>query len=126
MPGPVLLAVDDDGECLSAITRELGHRYSRDYRIVCTGSPDEVFHQTISSFLLEWARDRRTAPHTIRVVGEGWSGRAYELREILGRCAIPHSFCLADSTEGQSLLAGADGAQLPVVIFPDGNVLTDP
>ena len=212
MPGPVLLAVDDDRECLSALTRELGDRYSRDYRIVCTGSPeealakleklaedgeevalvlaaqwlpgttgsdllgqvrrlhphakrgllitwggwgdpatgeaifdsmahgridyyvlrpagspDEIFHQTISSFLLEWARDRRIAPHTIRVVGEVWSGRAYELREMLGRCAIPHSFCLADSDEGRGLLAGADGgSQLPLVILPNGNMLTDP
>ena len=33
-------------------------------------SPDEIFHQMISSFLLEWARDQRVAPHTVRVVGE--------------------------------------------------------
>jgi len=212
MPRPVLVAVDDDRECLSALKRELGDRYSRDYRIVCTASPedalatleklaedgedvalvladqwlpgttgselfgqvrrlhphakrgllitwggwgdpatgqaifdsmahgridyyvlrpshspDEVFHHTISSFLLEWARDRRVAPHTIRVVGEVWSGRAYELRDVLGRCAIPHSFCLADSNEGRTLLAGAQtGSKLPLVIFPDGNVLADP
>ncbi len=212
MPGPVLVAVDDDRESLSALERELGHRYSRDYRIICTaspedalstlerlaqdgeevalvlagqwlsgttgselfgqvrrlhphakrgllitwggwgdpatgeaifdsmahgridyyvlrpsGSPDEVFHQTISSFLLEWARDRRVAPHTIRVVGDAWSGRAYELREVLGRCAIPHSFCLANSTEGRELLAGVgDGSKLPLVILPNGNVLPDP
>ena len=212
MPGPVLVAVDDDGECLSSLERELSDRYSRDYRIICTpspedalstlerlaqegeevalvlagqwlpgttgselfgqvrrlhphakrgllitwggwgdpatgeaifdsmahgridyyvlrpsGSPDEVFHQTISSFLLEWARDRRVAPHTIRVVGDAWSGRAYELREVLGRCAIPHSFCLADSTEGRALLAGAGGgSKLPLVILPNGNVLPDP
>jgi len=212
MSGPVLVAVDDDRECLSALERELGDRYSRDYRIVCTpsaddalakleslaeegeevalvlagqwlpettgsellgqvrrlhphakrgllitwggwgdpatgeaifdsmahgridyyvlrpsGSPDEIFHQTISSFLLEWARDRRVAPHTIRVVGEVWSGRAYELREVLGRCAIPHSFCLADSDEGRGLLAGTDsGSKLPLVILPNGKVLADP
>jgi thioredoxin reductase (NADPH) len=212
MSGPVLLAVDDEPECLSALERELGDRYSRDYRIVCTaspgdalttleklaedgeevalvlagqwlpgttgselfgkvrrlhphakrgllitwggwgdpatgeaihdsmahgridyyvlrpsGSPDEVFHQTISSFLLEWARDTRVAPHTIRVIGEVWSGRAYELRDVLGRCAIPHTFCLADSNSGRNLLAGAGNPRkLPVVIFPDGNVLADP
>lgn len=212
MPGPVLVTVDDDGECLSALERELSDRYSRDYRIICTpspedalstlerlaqdgeevalvlagqwlpgttgselfgqvrrlhphakrgllitwggwgdpatgeaifdsmahgridyyvlrpsGSPDEVFHQTISSFLLEWARDRRVAPHTIQVVGDVWSGRAYELREVLGRCAIPHSFSLANSTEGRALLAGAGGgSKLPLVILPNGNVLADP
>ena len=64
------------------------------------GSPDEVFHHAISSFLLEWATDRRMVPHTVHIVGEEWSGRAYELREVFTRCAAPHSFCLAESERG--------------------------
>ena len=92
-----------------------------------SGSPDEFFHQTISSFLLEWARGRGTAPHTIHVIGESWSGRAYELRDVLGRCAIPHSFCLADSARGRALLANAAvDPTLPLVVFPNGEVLMDP
>jgi thioredoxin reductase (NADPH) len=214
MLGPVLVAVDDDRECLRDLERELSDRYSRDYRIVVTpspsealatleslaadgdevalvlagqwlpettgsellgqvrrlhphakrglliawggwgdpatgeaifdsmahgridyyvlrpsGSPDEIFHQTISSFLLEWARARRIAPHTIQVIGEVWSGRAYHLREVLGRCAIPHSFCLAESAEGRALMEGAgveEGAKLPLVILPNSRVLADP
>ena len=92
-----------------------------------SASPDELFHQAISSLLLEWAEARRTSPHTIYVVGESWSGRAYELRELLGRCAMPHSFCVADSSEGRALVAevGA-GPRLPIVVFPDGTVLVDP
>ena len=211
MPGPALVAVEDDRECLSELERELGDRYSRDYRIICTPSaealstleslaeegeevalvlagqwltgttgsellgqvrrlhphakrgllitwggwgdpatgeaifdsmahgridyyvlrpsvsPDEIFHQTISSFLLEWARDQRVAPHTVRVVGEVWSGRAYELREVLGRCAIPHSFCLADSDEGRALMAGvATDSRLPLVVLPNGQRAREP
>ena len=84
-------------------------------------SPDELFHQSISGFLLEWAEARRIAPHTIHVVGESWSGRAYELREVLQRCAVPHAFCLADSSEGRELVAKAGGeAKLPLVVLPDG------
>jgi thioredoxin reductase (NADPH) len=99
-----------------------------DYYVLRPGAqPDELFHQTISSFLLEWSRDRRTAPHTVHVVGEAWSGRAYELRDVLQRCAIPHAFCLADSSEGRELLAkAAPGAKLPLIVFPDGQVLSDP
>ena len=67
--------------------------------------PDELFHQAVSGFLLEWAEAQRDAPHTIHVVGESWSGRAYELRDALERCAMPHAFCLADSDEGRALLA---------------------
>ncbi len=89
--------------------------------------PDELFHQAISSLLLEWAEARRASPYTIHVVGESWSGRAYELRDLLGRCAMPHSFCLADSSDGRALLAEAgEGAKLPIVVFPDGTILTDP
>ncbi len=90
-------------------------------------TPDELFHHSISSFLLDWAEARRTAPHTVRIVGESWAGRAHELRDALQRCAIPHAFYLSDSTEGQSVLADLGrGTQLPCVILPDGTVLNDP
>jgi thioredoxin reductase (NADPH) len=90
-------------------------------------SPDELFHQAISSFLLEWTKARRTAPHTIHVVGEEWSGRSYELRTVLQRCASPHAFHLAESTKGRELVARCrPGAKLPLLVFPDGQVLSDP
>jgi thioredoxin reductase (NADPH) len=212
MPGPVLVAVDDDPDSLRAVESELHERYARDYTVVCelsptdaltkleslaadgtevalvlagewvsgmTGSdllgkvhqlhphakrglliewggwgeratgeaifdamahgridyyvlrpasaPDEVFHQAVSSFLLEWSHARRLAPHTIHVVGESWSGRAYELRDVLERCAMPHAFCLADSSKGRELLAGAgDDNTLPLIVLPNGKVLADP
>jgi thioredoxin reductase (NADPH) len=212
MPGPVLLAVDDDLEALREVESELRERYSRDYTVLveespeaavgtlerlagegtevalvlagqwlsgmtgsellarvhhlhphakrglliewggwgdrATGdaifdamahgqidyyvvrpaeSPDEVFHQAVSSFLLEWSRSQRIAPHTIHVIGESWSGRAYQLRDILERCAMPHAFCLADSDKGRELLANVDGeAKLPLMIMPNGTVLSDP
>ncbi|MGY1633511.1 FAD-dependent oxidoreductase [Geodermatophilus sp. SYSU D01186] len=89
--------------------------------------PDEQFHQAVSSFLLAWAEARRRAPHTIDVVGETWSGRAYELRETLGHCALPHRFCLAGSAEGRAILTdvGPD-KRLPFLVMPDGRVVEDP
>lgn len=100
-----------------------------DYYVIrpTTHSPDELFHQAISTFLLEWAHARRLSSHTVHIVGESWTGRAYELREVLGRCALPHTFCLADSPEGRTLVAGAgEGNPLPLVVFPNGEVLADP
>ncbi|MBD0281344.1 MAG: FAD-dependent oxidoreductase [Thermoleophilaceae bacterium] len=92
-----------------------------------SASPDELFHQAISSLLFEWAEARRASPYTIYVVAESWSGRAYELREALERCAVPHSFCLADSSDGRALVAEAgEGAKLPLVALPDGRFLIDP
>ncbi|WP_040339806.1 FAD-dependent oxidoreductase [Candidatus Blastococcus massiliensis] len=88
--------------------------------------PDEQFHQALSSFLLAWAEARRRASHTIEVVGETWSGRAYELREVLGRCAMPHRFHLAGSEEGQAVLAGTGPRKLPLIVMPTGAVMEDP
>jgi thioredoxin reductase (NADPH) len=91
------------------------------------GSTDEVFHHAISTFLLEWATERRRVPHTVHIVGETWSGRAYELREVFERCAVPHAFCLADSDMGRELVGKAGrGAKLPLMVLPDGRALSDP
>jgi thioredoxin reductase (NADPH) len=89
--------------------------------------PDEVFHEAVQGFLLEWARERRLVPQTVHIVGEDWSGRAYELRTVFENCAAPHAFCLADSDKGRELLAKAGrDVQLPVMVLPDGRVLSNP
>ncbi len=89
--------------------------------------PDEAFHQAVSSLLLDWADMRREMPYTVHIVAESWAGRGYELRDALGRCAIPHSFCLADSPEGRAIIAATGNpGGLPMVVFPNGLVLTDP
>ena len=51
------------------------------------------------------------------MVGESWSGRAYELRAALGRCALPHSFFLADSAVGQEFVAKAADGRTVVTIM---------
>lgn len=91
------------------------------------GWPDEVFHHAISAFLLEWATERRKVPRTTYIVGEEWSGRAYELRRTFEICAAPHYFCLADSEVGRELVekAGPD-ARLPLMVLPGGQALSDP
>jgi thioredoxin reductase (NADPH) len=110
-----------------AILDSMSHGRIDYYVLRPSEPPDELFHLAISSFLLEWAHERGTAPHTIYIVGESWSGRAYELRRLLGRCAIPHSFCLADSREGRALVAEAGvDPKFPLVVFPNGKVLADP
>jgi thioredoxin reductase (NADPH) len=89
--------------------------------------PDEVFHEAVQSFLLEWARELRLVPHTVHIVGEEWSGRAHELRTVFEECAAPHAFCLADSDKGREFLAKAlPDAELPLMALPDGRVLSNP
>jgi thioredoxin reductase (NADPH) len=91
------------------------------------GSLDEVFHQAISSLLLEWATEQRMVPHTVHIVGESWSGRAAQLREVFEICAVPHDFYLADSERGEELVAQAGpGAVLPLMVLPNGLAMGDP
>ena len=116
-----------EGATGEAIFTAMARRQIDYYLIRPTRTPDELFHQSVSTFLLEWAHAQRSSAHTVHIIGESWTGRAHELREVLGRCALPHSFCLADSAEGRSLVAEAgDGEPLPLVVFPDGQVLADP
>ena len=97
------------------------------YVIRPADSPDELFHQTISSMLLEWGEANRASPHTVHIVAHSWTGRAHELRETLKQCAMVHNFCLADSNEGRELVAAAPaGAEFPLVVFPNGMVLENP
>ncbi|MBS1845769.1 MAG: FAD-dependent oxidoreductase [Actinobacteria bacterium] len=118
-----------DGRTGEAILGAMARREIEYYVIRPSRSPDEQFHQAITSFLLEWSHARRVAPHTVRVVGESWTGRAYELRQVLGRCALPHTFTLADSPEGKEMIAEAEpdaDEPLPLVVFPNGTVLSNP
>lgn len=116
-----------DGRTGEAIFQAMARRQIEYYVIRPSRTPDELFHQSVSTFLLEWAHARRLSPHTVHVVGESWTGRAYELREVLGRCAVPHAFVLADSPDGRELVtANGDGEPLPLVVFPNGTVLADP
>jgi thioredoxin reductase (NADPH) len=90
--------------------------------------PDEEFHSEITRFLEDWAKDYRPASVAVRIVGEPWSARTYELRDLLSRSGVPHAFTSTDSKEGRELLARVDktSAQLPVVIVFDRLVLVDP
>ncbi|MBB4662379.1 FAD-dependent oxidoreductase [Conexibacter arvalis] len=99
-----------------------------DYYVRVPGEgPDEDFHNTISTFLLEWATEQLRVPHTVHIIGAAWTGRAHELRETFERCAVPHDFFLADSERGRELIAGAGpGAELPLMVLPDGRALSNP
>src|SRR3954469_4276750 len=110
-----------------AIHESMAHGLIDYYVLRPSGRPDEVFHQAVSGFLLEWSHSQKVAPHTIHVVGDSWSGRAYAIRDALERCAIPHAFCLASSDQGREVLAGVDGdVALPLIVLPNGTVLSDP
>jgi thioredoxin reductase (NADPH) len=90
--------------------------------------PDEEFHLSVTGLLEEWARANLPRPEVMRVVGEEWSARSHEVRDLLSRNVLPFGFYPADARPGQALLeqAGAAAAALPAVILFDGRVLENP
>jgi thioredoxin reductase (NADPH) len=92
------------------------------------GSTDEYFHRVISEFLFDWSKARRPGFEEIRVVGESSSPRSADLRDLLWRNGVLHTFYTPDSERGRELLAlaGQGTSRLPVVMLYDGRVLVDP
>jgi thioredoxin reductase (NADPH) len=91
-------------------------------------SPDEAFHRVVTEFLDEWASVHRPGFVALRVVGERWSARSHEIRDLWSRSRVPLEFHAADSDEAKQLLDrwGVTPDRLPVVIIFDQHALVDP
>jgi thioredoxin reductase (NADPH) len=89
---------------------------------------DEDFHVVVSELLQDWAGEHRPKHIVARIVGDHWSRRSHELRDLCKRNSLTFQFYNADSAEGQALLqeSGCPAGPLPVVVLADGQVLTDP
>ena len=72
-------------------------------------SPDELFHRTVAELVHEWSRSRPSGGGPITVVGQRHSPRTSEVRSLLTRNGVPHTFRLADTDEGRAILARPAG-----------------
>jgi thioredoxin reductase len=92
---------------------------------------DEEFHLSITELLDEWATRGDSTFEAVQLIGERWSHRSTELRDIFLRNHVPTGFYDVASPRGQELLAalGLEDPELPVVVLrfrPDKPVLTNP
>jgi thioredoxin reductase len=92
---------------------------------------DEEFHLGITELLDEWASRTGSASEAVQLIGERWSPRSAELRDIFVRNHVPTGFYDAASPRGQELLTslGLKDPELPVVVLrfrPDQPALTNP
>jgi thioredoxin reductase (NADPH) len=117
-----------DPDTAEAILRGLARGRMDYYVLKPWRRRDEFFHKTVTDFLSGWERATIAAPQEIAVVGERWSQRAHELRNLLARNGVPHAFHTIDSPEGREILAegGQSDARGPIVRMLDGEVLCNP
>jgi thioredoxin reductase len=83
---------------------------------------DEEFHRSITEFLREWSSQRSGGFEAVQVVGERWSARSQELRDLFSRHRIPAGFYDATSGAGQQILRELNlpSPELPVVVLRFG------
>ena len=85
-------------------------------------TPDEEFHRSITEFLREWSSQRGGGFEAVRVIGERWSERSQELRDLFSRHRIPAGFYDATSGCARQMLheLGLQSPDLPVVVLRFG------
>jgi len=82
-------------------------------------APAEEFHRSITEFLREWASQRGGGFEPVQVIGEQWSARSQELRDLFARHRVPAGFYDAASGRARQMLAelGLVSPELPVVVL---------
>ena len=82
-------------------------------------APAEEFHRSITEFLREWGSQRGGGFEAVQVIGERWSARSQELRDLFSRHRVPAGFYDATSEHGRQMLheLGLESPELPVVVL---------
>jgi thioredoxin reductase len=91
-----------------------------DHWVTCpVQAPAEEFHRPVTEFLREWGSQRAGGFEPVQVIGERWSARSQELRDLFARYRVPAGFYDAASGPGRQMLRGRGlaSAELPVVVL---------
>ena len=91
--------------------------------------PEAQLYPVVDDLLEAWRGDHPDSSAVVRVVGHLWSDRSYDVKMFLARNHIPYAWVdLERDEEATRLLdlAGADHADLPLVLLPEGDPLRSP
>jgi hypothetical protein len=76
-----------------------------DHWVTCpVQTPAEEFHRSITEFLTEWSSQRDGGFEAVQVIGERWSARSQELRDLFSRHRVPAGFYDATSGRARQML----------------------
>jgi thioredoxin reductase (NADPH) len=80
-------------------------------------APAEEFHRSITEFLRDWSSQYGEGFEAVRVIGQQWSARSQELRDLFARHRIPAGFYDVAGSHGRQVLRelGLTSADTPLV-----------
>ncbi|MGW2255030.1 FAD-dependent oxidoreductase [Kitasatospora sp. NPDC001660] len=89
--------------------------------------PAERLYPVLDDLLSDWLAAHRPAYRGIRVIGPAVSASTHAVRDFLTRNGQPFRFLDAETApDARPLLARHGATRLPLIVFPDGDVLADP
>jgi thioredoxin reductase (NADPH) len=91
--------------------------------------PEENLFPVLDDLLSDWLSTASPPYDGIRVAGTLWSASSHNVKDFLARNRIPYQWLdIEINKEAKKLVDGLqkDDRQLPVVFFPDGEVLSNP
>jgi thioredoxin reductase (NADPH) len=122
----VLLTAYADTEAAIRAINEVGLDY---YLMKPWDPPEEHLYPVLTDLLDDWQALFLPSFAGIRVVGHRWSAQSHQVKDFLARNLVPYQWLdieIDEQARHLLELSGADGSQLPLVLFPDGPPLVQP
>lgn len=91
--------------------------------------PAERLYPVLDDLLVDWLASFAPPYEGIRVVGTLWSASSHNVKDFLSRNRIPYQWLDVELNAEAQLMADSvqsDSKQLPIVFFPDGEVMINP
>src|SRR5688500_955106 len=122
----VLLTAYADTQAAIDSINEVGLDY---YLMKPWHPPEERLYPILDELLEDWKIHIRLPYEGIRVAGTLWSLTSHQVKDFLTRHQIPYQWLdIEKDSKARQLVEGVSSevTKLPVIFFPDGNVLIDP
>jgi thioredoxin reductase (NADPH) len=122
----VLLTAYADTEAAIESINAIGLDY---YLMKPWDPPEQTLYPVLDDLLSDWQATVPLPYDGIRVAGTLWSPSCHRVKDFLARNLIPYQWLdIETDAEAQALVEAAspEKRRLPVVFFPDGDVLVEP
>lgn len=122
----VLLTAYADTEAAIASINKVGLDH---YLMKPWDPPDQHLYPVLDDLLSDWLATAQTPYEGIRVAGTLWSPSSHVVKDFLARSQVPYQWLdIEKDNQARELVNAATAGQfkLPVVFFPNGEVLVQP